>query len=209
MRVNLQLGYLCPGTCLDYAYEHHASVSFAFEIYAGDADEIHAEWEQSHSQTLIQIQNGIKYKEEKKKDLSQQRYSCFLQTSHQHHVSFQRNDTPEQCFNMFNPPDETSYTETVSKWSEAFLKMCDMAATSALVRDVAKNKEQELNRLPVTNEGGGVGLKGNQGSEETRRVAIAQPAVEAVEHLLRMKQTNLQTDLQHVDAKQLRGAAKL
>jgi len=63
----LDVGYLCPGTCLDYAYEHHASVSFAFEIYAGDADEIHAEWEQSHSQTLIQIQNGIKYKEEKKK----------------------------------------------------------------------------------------------------------------------------------------------
>lgn len=27
------LGTLCPGTCLDYAYDHQAPYSFAFEIY--------------------------------------------------------------------------------------------------------------------------------------------------------------------------------
>lgn len=28
------VGYLCPGTCLDYAYEHSVPYTFALEIYA-------------------------------------------------------------------------------------------------------------------------------------------------------------------------------
>ena len=39
---------------------------------------------------------------------------------------------------MFNPSDEQEYKETTSKWSEAFLKMLDMAAKSALVRDLGR-----------------------------------------------------------------------
>jgi len=34
-----EVGYLCPGTCLDYVYENlNADYSFAFEIYSPNTD---------------------------------------------------------------------------------------------------------------------------------------------------------------------------
>ena len=204
----LDVGYLCPGTCLDYAYEHHASISFAFEIYASDHDAIHAQWESDHAATLVELQhqlNGVLEKGENGAEQAENveiqvresagttdtsSYSCFLQSStkaQHHHQHTIRQLSDDGCFNMFNPSDEQEYKETTSKWSEAFLKMLDMAAKSALVRD--------LGRLAGGGGDGGDGAVGAGGGSSTGasvvssvlRSNIAQPAVGAVVHMLRMK----------------------
>jgi len=186
----LDVGYLCPGTCLDYAYEHHASISFAFEIYASDMDAIHTKWDADHASTLLEVQDqlsggggggggdgGEEEVEEAVVDTSS--YSCFLQAStkaghHQQHSM--RSKTNEDCFATFNPSDEGVYKDTVAKWSEAFLKMCDMAAASALIRDLNRANPQ------------GGGDSGNS-PLSLLKTNLAQPAVRAVEHMLRMKES--------------------
>ena len=182
----LDVGYLCPGTCLDYAYEHHSSISFAFEIYASDGDEIHQKWENDHQKTLMELEqqiNGqnkedeltqtVEVRNEKKfEDTSS--YSCFLQISEQarhHHQHMMSRKTREECFETFNPSDEGVYKETVAKWSEAFLKMCDMAAASALVRDLHRASQMQSGNMAL--------LKAN----------LVKPAVQAATHMLRMKES--------------------
>ena len=180
------VGYLCPGTCLDYAYEHHSSISFAFEIYAADADEIHSRWRQDHEQTLVEIQQQGMSKNQPRSA----GYSCFLQTTSTHHhehrtrMTESGNYQDDECFRDFNPGNEETYKETVSKWSEAFLKMCDMAADSALVRDLHRDQ------LTSTKSTLKSVLRSNQGKGGSVKQALAQPAMKALEHMLRMKQSD-------------------
>ena len=212
----LDVGYLCPGTCLDYAYEHHASVSFAFEIWADDGDEIHAKWEKDHQSTLLEIQDQVLMNEQQQHSnslLSTQKYSCFLQTSHQHHMSNFKSRSNEDCFRIFNPPDEVRYQETVSKWSEAFLKMCDMAATSALVKDVVQVQNEDntnsmhndiLNLANQQHSSSSSILKMNHQEDQNRRASIAQPALKAVEQMLQMHEQRV-VALSSEEQKRLRG----
>ncbi len=146
------VGYLCPGTCLDYAYEHHASISFAFEIYAPDQDEIHRQYHNDHQQVLLELAEGAgrvarghgqhghphghpldhRHGAAAATAKAPPAYSCFLQAAQGASAALEArlSDSPSDCFGWFNPTDEDTYQKTVSMWSEAFLKMVDMSAQS-------------------------------------------------------------------------------
>ena len=140
------VGYLCPGTCLDYAYEHHASISFAFEIYAPDADKIHADFEagKEASPDWDGQARGTGLLEQTSSPSSlaasasfPPRFSSFLQSAQASSARLEAEQlhgltarSREDCFKFFNPSSQEEYDETTSMWSEAFLKMIDMSAES-------------------------------------------------------------------------------
>lgn len=71
-----EVGYLCPGTCLDYAYDTmKVPYVFAWEIYEKGFDYRNLEAEQRLR--FLQIQRKAKHDNPAKKAL----FSCFMQTS--------------------------------------------------------------------------------------------------------------------------------
>ena len=122
------VGYLCPGTCLDYAYEHHASISFAFEIYAPDADKIHADFEAGKEASPDWDGQARRHRVVGTNLLPSSlaasasfppRFSSFLQSAQassarleaeQLHGSTAR--SREDCFKFFNPSSQEEYDET-------------------------------------------------------------------------------------------------
>ena len=120
-----EVGYLCPGTCLDYAYDKtKTKYSFAFEIYSKDAEDIHDQYHQSHSHSLLETGNGHAHGHHHH---HHPEYSCFIQASEESSHSLLNRLTPEECVPYFNPITKSEYEKVKTKWSEAFLKMIDMA----------------------------------------------------------------------------------
>ena len=140
-----EVGYLCPGTCLDYAYDNaKTKYSFAFEIFASDADKIHQQYKESRREALLEV-GTLRYGEHdhhhdhdhslghqpnhnnQDKHVSVPEYSCFLQTAEESSSSLVDALTPEECVGYFNPLTRSQYDQTTQKWSEAFLKMTNLA----------------------------------------------------------------------------------
>ena len=138
-----EVGYLCPGTCLDYAYDiGKTKYSFAFEIFASDADEIHRKFKEKQQQTLLEVgtlRYGHGHDHHHEHDDHHHHnhdhghhnkgpeYSCFLQTAEESSASILNQLSPEDCVGYFNPTTKDDYERTKQKWSEAFLKMINMA----------------------------------------------------------------------------------
>ena len=124
-----EVGYLCPGTCLDYVYDEvKTKYSFAFEIYAQDATSIHERYHESSSSSLLET--GVLHDHHhghNHGDHHHSEYSCFLQASEESSTSLLNRLSPEECVGYFNPLLKEDYEKTKTKWSEAFLKMIDMA----------------------------------------------------------------------------------
>ena len=74
-----EVGYLCPGTCLDYAYDTmKVPYVFAWEIYQRDFDYRKLEAEQKLK--FLQVNRKSKHVENKNHAKSAL-FSCFVQTS--------------------------------------------------------------------------------------------------------------------------------
>lgn len=125
-----EVGYLCPGTCLDFAYDEvKTKYSFAFEIFASDADSIHETYRQSKKTALLEVGRLRVHKphvHEPHRHNSHE-YSCFLQTAVESSASLMNKLSPSECVGYFNPTTKEEYEQTKTKWAEAFLKMIDMA----------------------------------------------------------------------------------
>ena len=99
-----QVGYVCPGTCLDYAYEKiKAPISLAWEIYGGDDDYSFVELNENSSDSKRAFKR------------EQGPPSCFLQMGSKY---FESQGEREGCFKYFNPVTKTDYVETTKSWSK-------------------------------------------------------------------------------------------
>lgn len=139
-----QVGYLCPGTCLDYIYDLGTKYSFAFEIYEegrykrevgmtgieegpgscmllkSKADHSHG---QDHNHDAFADDNDDSFLELSGKVLSVRR----LQGKFQSKVgtNFPRAATPsrEQCQKYFNPVTVPQYKGAMKNWISAYLEL--------------------------------------------------------------------------------------
>jgi len=115
-----EVGYLCPGTCLDYAYDNlNVPYAFAFEIYERGANFK----DPKDTDFRYFALNSIKKNKSK---------SCFIQSSnkskHKSHLKnkhrIQKVGLPDyECFEDFNPVTEKDYIMTVDNWNKAFFDM--------------------------------------------------------------------------------------
>jgi len=99
-----EVGYSCPGTCLDYVYDElGVEYSFAFEIFT---------WKQDWGD----LQSRFNEKMSSPSDFIQMR-------SHDNH---RFGDDPQECFARFNPTTRADYEETVNTWTNAYLDLANM-----------------------------------------------------------------------------------
>lgn len=144
-----ELGYLCPGTCLDYMYNKVGTrFSYALEIYSGR----HGYKKRSSSKNLLMLQTQEKLHRhrhtvdripEHAADLEEVDESCFIdseQKTHRygfvpdtafvdtevdraHAFPLPLNNNDYRCLRMFNPLDQDTYRRTTHHWSKAALKI--------------------------------------------------------------------------------------
>jgi hypothetical protein len=116
-----EVGYSCPGTCLDYVYDElNTSYAFAFEIYVGQdfRDDLKERWQEKMRETTN---------------------TAFVQLAHHdyhpifhHHSSdfvqlqskMVRRDhglrDPDDCLAQFNPTEEGDFHQTVDNWARLY-----------------------------------------------------------------------------------------
>lgn len=100
-----EVGYECPGTCLDYVYDSlGVEYSFAFEIYTWKQD-----WD------------DLKQRFEEK--LAQP--SDFMQMKAENEVEFTNDNDYEECFQRFNPATESDFQETLDTWTNVYLDLAE------------------------------------------------------------------------------------
>jgi hypothetical protein len=116
-----EVGYSCPGTCLDYVYDElNTSYAFAFEIYVGQdyRDDLKSRWQEKMRETTD---------------------TAFVQLAHHdyHHI-FHKHESdfvqiqskmvrrdhsfrdPDDCLGQFNPTDDSSFHQTVDNWARVY-----------------------------------------------------------------------------------------
>ena len=102
---------MCPGTCLDYAYDVlNVPYAFAFEIYGNEE-------ERAKCKTAFENQK-MRFKSEGSymKDFvsfleleTQATHSCFLQNRVETSTQHLSRMSEEECFSFFNPPSDTNF----------------------------------------------------------------------------------------------------
>lgn len=147
-----EVGYPCPGTCLDYAYgKLKTPFVFAFEIYANPEEDgdLKSRWqEKMHSGGAQLLEAGHHLGHPHFRDLFVKHASDFVETGARHsqdHLAGQHSvvasidatsdaaatvesDPDTRCFAMFNPPSRDDYDKVVKNWVEAYLQMALLTA---------------------------------------------------------------------------------
>ncbi|EAS00566.2 zinc carboxypeptidase family protein (macronuclear) [Tetrahymena thermophila SB210] len=119
-----EVGYLCPGTCLDYIYETlEADYSFAFEIYSNE-NEIHQALEGSSFLQMRSRNQRLRHTFRRSEQFRPS--SCFLQSSSESSndtdsdsLSDLFSDSYQQCFLFFNPESHDDYDFVIDNWTKA------------------------------------------------------------------------------------------
>jgi hypothetical protein len=126
-----EVGYSCPGTCLDWVYDKlQTPYAFAFEIYTDPImdDDLKERWQQK-------MQNGLGAFYQQSSHLGHEHFhdvfskcpSDFVQLkSETKHIGM----SMAQCFANFNPNTKELYDSTVENWSNAYLDMAEMVVKS-------------------------------------------------------------------------------
>jgi len=116
-----EVGYSCPGTCLDYVYDElNTSYAFAFEIYVGQdyREDLKDRWQE-------------KMRETENTAFVQLAHTEYHHIFHQHHSDFVQLQSkmvrrdhsfrdPDDCLAQFNPTDDSSYHQTVDNWARVY-----------------------------------------------------------------------------------------
>jgi hypothetical protein len=119
-----EVGYSCPGTCLDYVYDKlQTQYAFAFEIYTGpEYDEMLKErWQEKMESGGAYIQTHSSLAHAHFKDLFEKHPTDFVQLKSQRGIGGDM--SAEECFSQFNPKSEGEYNSVVENWSSAYLEM--------------------------------------------------------------------------------------
>jgi len=111
-----ELGYLCPGTCLDWIYDKlNVKFSYAFEIY----DSARTLTKKNYGDFSV---TSILEKVKKPKINKKLQYVLEQELDQIHLLKRPKKGTAEiACFTEFNPPDRQAYLDTLENWSRACL----------------------------------------------------------------------------------------
>lgn len=163
-----QVGYSCPGTCIDYAYAKlNTPFAFAFEIYAspGNDEDLRSRWQASLNDggaELIQKGHHLGHPHfrevfskqvsdfvgEKSVKLGRQVRSKESSTDFEADsdgVFAQTTDNDLDCFAVFNPGTQGDYDKSVINWAEAYIQMSNM-----IVQRISEGKMPAQNgTMPV------------------------------------------------------------
>jgi len=133
-----EVGYECPGTCLDYAAANNIPFTFASEIYTNpEAATLLREEYYKRTQLLFKRKSSFLLQKESSskpkmnlmrhhnlasdlyKDMFRDHPSDFVQLKKS---TVKGKDFPG-CFDQFNPGTKEKYQETIDNWSTAFLEI--------------------------------------------------------------------------------------
>lgn len=120
-----EVGYPCPGTCLDYAYAKlNTPFVFAFEIYVNEEQDwgLKERWQKAMNDggaALIEQGNHLAHSHFR--DVFGEYTSDFVQMSSKTDVEAQKQR--DQCMEMFNPSTKDDYDQTVQNWADVYLQM--------------------------------------------------------------------------------------
>jgi len=152
-----EVGYSCPGTCLDYVYDQlKADYAFAFEIYTSedkDAD-LKARWQakmQQGGEALLQ--QGASLAHSHFHDVfATHSSSDFVQTA----MSSEREAALQMpgfdCFPNFNPDSQDTFNSVVSNWADAYLDMAQMVVKD---RQAKTSQPSQAAQPPAAGAGAG------------------------------------------------------
>jgi len=125
-----EVGYSCPGTCLDWIYDKlQTPYAFAFEIYTDPAqnEDLKARFDQKIADGMGAFyQKSSHLADDNFKDLFADKPSDFVQLKSQTHTT--NHMEPEWCFANFNPGNKFLYEKTVENWSNAYLDVAEKVA---------------------------------------------------------------------------------
>jgi len=131
-----EVGYSCPGTCLDWVYEKlDTPFAFAFEIYAGPQfdDFLKERWQEKMEAGGAFLQDHSHLGHPHFRDFFDAHPSSFVQlNSKSGHTGTRSEMSPGECFGNFNPDTKELFDTTVENWSGAYLDMAAMVATNLL-----------------------------------------------------------------------------
>eukprot|EP00419_Tripos_fusus_P076148 CAMPEP_0172891792 /NCGR_PEP_ID=MMETSP1075-20121228/144700_1 /TAXON_ID=2916 /ORGANISM="Ceratium fusus, Strain PA161109" /LENGTH=375 /DNA_ID=CAMNT_0013746307 /DNA_START=69 /DNA_END=1196 /DNA_ORIENTATION=- len=125
-----EVGYSCPGTCLDWVYDHlKTPFAFAFEIYTGSqvAAILRERWQEKMQGAGAFLQEHSHLGHRHFRDFFAEHPSGFVQLSSVHQHATNRMSEAE-CFGQFNPDSREEYNSVVDNWSSAYLGMAAMVA---------------------------------------------------------------------------------
>mmetsp|Transcript_144701 Transcript_144701/g.463702 ORF Transcript_144701/g.463702 Transcript_144701/m.463702 type:complete len:413 (+) Transcript_144701:56-1294(+) len=119
-----EVGYSCPGTCLDWVYDElKTPYAFAFEIYVDSAenDDLKSRWEEKMAaDAFIQTESHLGHSHFK--DLFEAHPTDFVQLKSKR----SRGKTQFDCFAQFNPSEADEFQRVVENWSAAYLDMSEL-----------------------------------------------------------------------------------
>lgn len=122
-----EVGYPCPGTCLDYAYgKLNTPFVFAFEIYVNSAadDDLKERWEHSmNNGGAALIEQGHHLGHSHFRGVFGEYTSDFVQMSSKVKNDVEAEKEHDACMSMFNPSTEDDYNKTVQNWADVYLQM--------------------------------------------------------------------------------------
>lgn len=138
-----EVGYSCPGTCLDWVYERlQTQYAFAFEIYVGYGQDeaLKQRWQAKManspamlgSASFLQEHSKTHLADEHFKELFAQYPSSFVQVRSADEAEAKNfaGMSPQECFSLFNPDDEDELHGVVDNWSRVYLEMAAMVASN-------------------------------------------------------------------------------
>merc|ERR1719159_1067115 len=122
-----EVGYPCPGTCLDWVYDKlQTPYAFAFEIYTSaekDAS-LKQRWqEKMASGGAALLEKGHHLAHPHFKDLFAKHPTDFVQLSMQQKQVF-------DCFGNFNPDTESNFQDVIANWAGAYFDVAEMTAAN-------------------------------------------------------------------------------
>jgi len=125
-----EVGYACPGTCLDWIYDKlQTPYAFAFEIFTdpGQNADLKARFDQKIANGMGAFyQKSSNLAHDHFKELFSEKPSDFVQLKSETHRT--NGADPEWCFGNFNPTTKDLYDETIDNWSNAYLDVAEKVA---------------------------------------------------------------------------------
>jgi len=127
-----EVGYSCPGTCLDYVYDKlQTQYAFAFEIYTSGfyAQDLKERWQEKmeNAGAFYQLNSTLAHKHFQ--DVFEEHPSGFVQLKSQKNKA-RWGRSAADCFAQFNPQNEQEFNSVIENWSNVYLELASKVAAN-------------------------------------------------------------------------------
>jgi len=127
-----EVGYQCPGTCLDWAYDVlKVPYTFAFEIYGDPAYDSFLKQTFTEHAAKMQLQANATTQAHKDFNFARKKHPSdsiqLMSQAGMHHLNLQGKSN-EECFAIFNPGSPATYKSTVENWSKVYIDLVEKVA---------------------------------------------------------------------------------